>query len=368
MEKPLDPDPAQRARVILPCDADRLDATIDFFRERLGFRMLAIQPADSPTVAILSGGGTTVELNAGHEGGAGAIRLLGKRPTSPNEPLVAPNGTAIFLDQADPPLVIPELQARWGITRRAESPWGVGRAGLRYRDLIPDRQGGRFIASHIQVPDGGPVPDYVHYHRIRFQMIYVYKGWVRLVYEDQGPPFVMQAGDCVLQPPQIRHRVLECSDGFEVIELGCPAEHETLVEHGFDLPTPAIRPDRNFGGQRYVLHRVEEARWTPWWGAGFECRDTGIGHATEGLAGARVARSVGASAKPTSLPSARSAELHFLFLLSGSCGIDIENDRTHGLEVGDSVVLPLDRKSTLVEPSTDLELLEVTLPARPQSH
>ena len=71
---------------------------------------------------------------------------------------------------------------------------------MEYRDLLPDRLGGRLIASHIRIRDGGPVPDYVHYHAIDFQLIYVRAGWVRVVYEDQGPPFVMHAGDCVVQP------------------------------------------------------------------------------------------------------------------------------------------------------------------------
>ena len=42
----------------------------------------------------------------------------------------------------------------------------------------PDRLGGRFIASHIRIEQGGPVPDYVHFHKIRFQMIYMTRGWV----------------------------------------------------------------------------------------------------------------------------------------------------------------------------------------------
>ena len=81
------------------------------------------------------------------------------------------------------------------------SEWFARRAGMRYRDLLPGRQGGRVIASHIQIPDGGPVRDDVHFHRIHFQMIYCCRGWVRVVYEDQGAPFVLEPGDCVLQPP-----------------------------------------------------------------------------------------------------------------------------------------------------------------------
>ena len=72
---------------------------------------------------------------------------------------------------------------------------------MLYRDLVPDRLGGSIIASHISIPDGGPVPDMVHYHTIGFQLIYCYRGWVRLVYEDQGPEFIINAGDCVIQPP-----------------------------------------------------------------------------------------------------------------------------------------------------------------------
>jgi hypothetical protein len=47
---------------------------------------------------------------------------------------------------------------------------------MLYRDLVPSRLGGRYIASHISIPGGGPVADWVHYHRIAFQMIYVRRG------------------------------------------------------------------------------------------------------------------------------------------------------------------------------------------------
>jgi hypothetical protein len=38
------------------------------------------------------------------------------------------------------------------------TPWVIGRAGMRYRDLIPGRLGGSIIASHIRILDAGPVP------------------------------------------------------------------------------------------------------------------------------------------------------------------------------------------------------------------
>ena len=61
---------------------------------------------------------------------------------------------------------------------------------MGYRDLLPDRWGGAFVASHIRISGGGDVGDVVHFHRIRFQMIHCARGWVDLVYEDQGEPFL----------------------------------------------------------------------------------------------------------------------------------------------------------------------------------
>src|SRR5262245_16952015 len=69
-----------------------------------------------------------------------------------------------------------------------QSDWTAGRAGMMYRDLIPDRLGGKLIASHIRIIDGGEVADSVHYHKINFQVIYCLKGTIRVVYEDQGEP------------------------------------------------------------------------------------------------------------------------------------------------------------------------------------
>src|SRR5205085_1261926 len=97
--------------------------------------------------------------------------------------------------------------------------------------------------------------------KIDFQMIYCTRGRIRVVYEDQGPPFWLETGDCVLQPPEIRHRVLECTAGAEVIEVSAPAEHETWVEHEIRLPTQMLRPERDFGGQRFVRHVASEAAW-----------------------------------------------------------------------------------------------------------
>ena len=185
--------------------------TMGFFTGRLGFRIESIHPADDPALAVISGHGLRLRLQRGADGAAGTLRLSCRDPLAWGaRELVAPNGTRIDLVAAHPALVVPPPRPEFVVNRRqGGAPWREGRAGMRYRDLLPGRQGGRFVAAHIAIPGGGPVADYVHFHRVRFQLIYCLEGWASVVYEDQGPPFTLRAGDCVLQPPEIRHRVLE---------------------------------------------------------------------------------------------------------------------------------------------------------------
>jgi mannose-6-phosphate isomerase-like protein (cupin superfamily) len=233
---------------------------------------------------------------------------------------------------------------------------------MRCRDLLPRRQGGRFVASHITIPDGGPVPDYVHHHGVRFQTIYCVRGWAHVVYEDQGPPFRLEAGDCVLQPPGIRHQVLESSPGLEVVEVTSPAEHETFADQDLELPTPKWEPGRLFGGQRFVHHRAAEACWQPWRGANFEWREAGVGPATAGLGELRVVRARGPCAGNGPIVE-HDGELLFWFVLAGETGLRVGADHEEHLVEGDAVAVPAGIGHALTAWSGDLELLEVTLPA-----
>lgn len=246
-------------------ECEDFDAALAFYRE-LEFRLDRIRPADEPDSAWLSGHGIALELH-------------GRRVD----------------DETD--------------------GWKRGRAGMRYRDLIPDRAGGRFIASHIRIDQGGVVPDYVHYHDVACQVIVCVRGWVRVVYEDQGPAFVMRSGDAVLQPPKIRHRVLECSDGLEVVEFGSPAEHDTFTDHDLDLPTDRTDPDRRFGGQRFVRFRGDQANWQRSDGIGFERCDLGMRDATNGALHAEVARRVAGGSASLACDA---GAFVFRYVLSGS--------------------------------------------------
>ena len=352
------------AQVLLPCR--NLATTLAFFTDRLGFKINLIFPADSPHTAVISGHGLTLRLETGAPTTPMTLRLLcdlAALPAGTPHVLTSPDGTRIELVEARLPVEVPAGRQEFVLSRLGNQPggddWGVGRAGMQYRDLIPSRLGGRFIASHIRIPVGGPVPDYVHFHRIRFQMIYCKAGWARLVYEDQGEPFLFHAGDCVLQPPEIRHRVLEASDGLEVIEIGCPALHETFADHAMTLPTPHLLPERDFGGQRFVLHVAAEAKWEQWRAPGFEMRDTGIGDATDGLAGARVVRARnGAKAKF----DAHSGEFLFFFVLGGDVALDVQGHGQHQLKANDSCVIPAGA-AYAIDAAPGAEILEVTLPA-----
>src|SRR5207244_8577633 len=62
--------------------------------------------------------------------------------------------------------------ATFAIGRARAASEVAGRAGMRYRDLIPGRQEGALIASQIRIERGGPVPDYVHWHDVRAQVIH----------------------------------------------------------------------------------------------------------------------------------------------------------------------------------------------------
>jgi len=362
------------AQLVLRCTD--LGASIEFLTGRLGFKVRLIMPSEAPSVAVLRAHGCTLRLETATDGPAGParLRLLCKPallPAGTPAQLLGPDGLVVDLVDAHAPVAIPPEVQEFVLTRLGgPESWGVGRAGMLYRDLIPSRLNGRFVASHILLPAGGPVPDYVHYHRVRFQVIFCKAGWVRLVYEDQGEPFILNAGDCVLQPPEIRHRVLESSAGAEVVELGCPAIHETHGDPEMALPTGGCLPQRLYQAQKFVRHVAAAASWGPSRLPGFEARDTGIAWATEGLGGVRVLRpaAVPTMAAPDAAvlgtPGAHGGEFLFFFVLAGRCELGSQALGQHVLAAGDSCVLPAGADYRF-SATPGLELLEVSLPARP---
>lgn len=355
-------DQIRSAQIVLPCA--NLNRTLEFFIEALGFRVEMIFPADSPSTAVISGYDITLRLENSPENQSSPItlRLLGDFSMLPAETpreIYSPDGVRVILTDAESPIEIPDGTQEFVVsTFEGENSWSEGRAGMQYRDLIAGRLGGRFIASHILLREGGEIPDYVHYHKIRFQMIYCISGWARLVYEDQGKPFVINAGDCVLQPPEIRHRVLESSAKFEVLEIGCPAIHETFADHQLSLPNEIVAPERIFGSQRFVHHIADKAVWKESEFEGFESRDTGISEATGGLADVRTLRAIA----DTTFSVEHSGEFLFFFILKGNLRLCGGENAFYLLKAGDCFVLPSGTEYS-IDANRELEMLRVSLPA-----
>jgi uncharacterized protein YjlB len=345
-----------------------LDAMVEFLVSNVGLRIDTISPADDPAEIALSGPGLAVRVRRSARDVPSHLMLRVRPEEIETRSLIAPNGTVVeFVTDSvavEVPASIPSVSVV-----RAGDDFGVGRAGMEYRDILPDRWGGRFIASHIRVNEGGDVADYVHFHRIRFQMIFCASGWVDLVYEDQGKPFRLNKGDCVLQPPEIRHRVLRSSPGLEVIEVGCPAVHDTVVEHDIELPTSTVDTERDFGGQKFVRHVKAEADRDAYHVDGLICRDTGIGAATSGLAAAVVIEATGSAPgvgpdQPSWLT--HSGEFALFVLLEGSATLQLStDDRNQPRRVlsRDAIAIPAEARWAWADWSADFEVLQVTLPA-----
>jgi quercetin dioxygenase-like cupin family protein len=130
--------------------------------------------------------------------------------------------------------------ARTAVRHATDSGFDAGlRAFFEYRDLgIREATRGAFGAHVIRaVPGKHPEPRW-HTHDLAFQMVYILKGWVRFEYEDIGE-VELRPGDCVHQPPRVRHREIAHSDDLELLEITGPAEFETAADEGADEAEPA---------------------------------------------------------------------------------------------------------------------------------
>ncbi len=344
-------------------EVEDIAAVQEFLLTNGGFRLCTVFPADSPREVELeqSPGGLRVRLR----------RVVSRAHSGPPLVVELPRNAAgacspealriedIMLRWVDSPvnaaaaaraIATSESPSTWPVERCLTAGGGAfaaGRAGMLYRDLIPSRFGGRFVASHIKVPGARvDVPDSVHFHDVGFQMIYCAHGSVRLLYEGQGPAFWMEAGDCVLQPPTIRHRVLEARGDLEVVEVAVPAEHMTTIDHDTPLPSPGPpQPERLFGGQKFVWHRGGGARRrranadsaAEEDSGGDDGRnDFGFGEATAGVAEAAVLTTRAAVLASRVRQQSRPHDLVFWFVLDGTVGVAVVPDDASGASAAGS--------------------------------
>lgn len=106
--------------------------------------------------------------------------------------------------------------------------------GLRpyvvYRDLGIKQATGGLVDAHVNAR-GRPFEQAAvskrHLHNVKFQMVYILKGWSRAEFEGHGEHLMVE-GSCWLQPAGIKHTVLEYSDDLELLEIIIPGTYDTV--------------------------------------------------------------------------------------------------------------------------------------------
>ena len=106
--------------------------------------------------------------------------------------------------------------------------------GLRryahYRDLGIAAATNGLARAHVikMIPPCDPAEvSKRHFHDVEFQMVYVLKGWIKSEFDGAGV-VTMREGSCWLQPPKIKHTVLDYSDDCELLEIILPADFKTV--------------------------------------------------------------------------------------------------------------------------------------------
>ncbi|MET0538687.1 MAG: cupin domain-containing protein [Xanthobacteraceae bacterium] len=120
---------------------------------------------------------------------------------------------------------------KFTVSHHREEDFETGlRRYAKYRDLGMANATNGMVQAHVIrfVPPCRPEEvSKLHYHDVDFQMVYVLKGWMKTQFEDQGA-HVMRAGSAWIQPPRIKHVVLDYSDDCEVLEIVLPADFATV--------------------------------------------------------------------------------------------------------------------------------------------
>jgi hypothetical protein len=104
------------------------------------------------------------------------------------------------------------------------------RSYAHYRDLGMGKATKGLLQAHVirLIPPCDPaVVSKRHFHEVDVQMIYVLKGWIKSEFEGQGE-VTMRQGAAWLQPPRIKHTVLDYSDDCELLEIISPAKFKTV--------------------------------------------------------------------------------------------------------------------------------------------
>jgi len=130
---------------------------------------------------------------------------------------------------------MPNNKQKFSVNHASKAEFKDGlRDFFEYRDLgISNASNGDYHAHILRVKrdrkgDQDMHSTGFHKHILKFQMVYILKGWVKFIYEDEGE-FTFKKGDCVMQPAEIKHNEISCSNDLELLEIHSPAKNQTVV-------------------------------------------------------------------------------------------------------------------------------------------
>jgi quercetin dioxygenase-like cupin family protein len=119
----------------------------------------------------------------------------------------------------------------------------------------------------------------------------------------------------------------------------------------------AVRP------RGFALTHARDAHWDEGLRAFFAYRDLGVAEATGGRVGAHVIRARGASGSPGARHH-HTLDFQLVYVLRGWVEFAYDGVGRVRLEAGSSVVQPPGIRHAELAHSDDVEMLEITLPAR----
>ncbi len=126
----------------------------------------------------------------------------------------------------------PRARHKFTVSHQREKDFQTGlRSYAKYRDLGISCATGGMVQAHVirLIPPCDPKEvSKLHLHDVDFQMVYVLKGWIKSEFEGQGT-VLMQEGTSWIQPPRIKHKVLDYSDDCELLEVILPATFDTVT-------------------------------------------------------------------------------------------------------------------------------------------
>lgn len=110
---------------------------------------------------------------------------------------------------------------------------------FQYKDLgIATATGGKVIAQLVRAGKAPEQGTGWRIHEAQFHMVLMLRGWARFMYEDRVT--LVEAGDCVHQPPGIRHFLFDYSRDMEYLEVVGPADFKSVeVPALCEVPAPA---------------------------------------------------------------------------------------------------------------------------------